>query len=192
MKRKFLVVLAILAVACWVVPASADSYFLTSSNFVAGTGPFAEVDVVINSLTSATITETGLGDYAFHGPIGIGFNFATGVTATPEDTSVVNPTPSARHMDGYGDFNTVFPMADVSWAAATQGPVVFDVTGTGFTTDANLFNGTFFCDTMGSISSGGTNTGFVDTATAVPIPPSALLFGSGLLGLVGIGWRKRG
>ncbi len=29
------------------------------------------------------------------------------------------------------------------------------------------------------------------SAPAVPIPPTALLLGSGLLGLVGLGWRKR-
>ncbi len=29
------------------------------------------------------------------------------------------------------------------------------------------------------------------TPPGVPIPPSALLLGSGLLGLVGIGWRRK-
>jgi hypothetical protein len=31
----------------------------------------------------------------------------------------------------------------------------------------------------------------MDNLTTVPIPPSALLLGSGLLGLVGLGWRRR-
>ena len=32
---------------------------------------------------------------------------------------------------------------------------------------------------------------FLDDVNAVPLPPSALLMGSGLLGLLGLGWRRR-
>jgi len=31
----------------------------------------------------------------------------------------------------------------------------------------------------------------VDNINVVPLPPTALLLGSGLLGLVGLGWRRR-
>jgi hypothetical protein len=37
----------------------------------------------------------------------------------------------------------------------------------------------------------GTTAGDDHPGTQVPIPPSALLLGSGLLGLVGIGWRRK-
>jgi len=54
--------------------------------------------------------------------------------------------------------------------------------------DTAYFNGIYTVTGYGQNSVNYTLTG---TLSTVPLPPSMLLLGSGLLGLVGLGWRRR-
>jgi hypothetical protein len=67
--------------------------------------------------------------------------------------------------------------------------------GTAYALDVNFFNGSTFLlhehITFNGNYGGVTGTYNSDQSTVVPIPPTALLLGGGLLGLVGLGWRRR-
>ena len=71
---------------------------------------------------------------------------------------------------------------DYSFAGTLKWPLVFDI---------NYFNGSDFVGHEHYSISGQTYTGGFDKNQVVPLPPSILLLGSGLLGLVGLGWRKK-
>jgi hypothetical protein len=58
-----------------------------------------------------------------------------------------------------------------------------------FGEDFKVFEGISLTQLAFSSDSGFTMDNFVDAL--IPLPPSALLLGTGLLGLVGLGWRRR-
>ena len=77
-------------------------------------------------------------------------------------------------------------------ASAIIGDTITNITGNGF----NIF----YDPTLNAALLAGGNHGIYNlgsggflepNASPVPVPPSALLLGTGLLGLVGLGWRRR-
>ncbi len=223
MRRKLLIMLAVLAVACWAPAALADicTFDLTAINDLSiGSGPFVQVQVNQTSGTTAMITATAYDPYQmgdgsafglnFNGPVSIsGLTFYDPVTSiipvTPGLPSPQNANPSGytgylanspQNVDGWGDFSTVFSVQSMSaddnfevitfaatlfsgtWASCAN-VLLSDVANGVYPAVAHVLNPT--------ITGGAANTGFA----SVPLPPSVLLLGSGLLGLAGLGFRSR-
>ena len=177
---KVLMVLALGAVIC--LPSVASATISLLGNYggyenwpptisTPYSGNIDRMDVYITEGT-ATFASPYLGDPTGYPPLFSTQNF----TATYiSDTEVMGTTTT------------------VGGVAAVNYDVFFDGSSTilPLTLDTNYFlDGLFVChETLSFPSSGG----YIDTydLNQVPLPPSALLMGSGLLGLVGLGWRRR-
>jgi hypothetical protein len=180
------------------------------------TGPFVDVTVNRTSSTTATITFTSLTNSGFLYLMGgaqaadVNVNAATFTVSTaPTGTSPANitggtltPHIGSQNADGFGSFNLTidnsdgfssayktitFGITDVSgqWASASS---VLIGNNDGNLAAAHIFPCTITsagCDLTNSPGANG-STGFA----AVPIPAAAWLFGSGLIGLIGIARRK--
>jgi hypothetical protein len=224
MKRKMLVVLAILAVACWAGTAGATTFGFTSflntpnsdlSASGANVGPYAEVGINLIDSTHASVTFlslTNAGKIYLMGAVSAadlnvnattftvgtvtGTNAGTGFSPGPFTTNIA----AGQNVDGQGLFNLTidsfdgfthssdnisFTLTDTSgtWASAAN---VLAFNAAGNDAAAHILVTT----SPANASNGASVTGFAGEHP-VPIPPSALLLGSGLLGLVGFGWRKR-
>jgi hypothetical protein len=216
MKRKLVVLLAIVAVACWVVPAAADMFSfqlnLGNSAISGFTGPYAEVTVDRTSATAATITFDGLSSgsnfYLLGDGGSVGFNvngaFSLGTITSTALNATFTPGPfsngGAGNEDGFGSFNQT--INDFGGNVNSAEEIVVNITATGMnswssaqsvlTPNASGFLAAahiFVSD--GNAADANLATGFAAGGDPVPVPPSALLMGSGLLGLVGIGWGRR-
>ena len=95
-------------------------------------------------------------------------------TGTPGKTGLVTwyPSGTGAGESGYSQYSEV--VVDLS-----------DITTLGFPSGFSFLYATGTC--ANSLLTGCYNK----PVTGVPLPPSALLLGTGLLGLVGLGWRKR-
>jgi hypothetical protein len=208
-RRRLLVALAGLALGFGAASASADiAYFtLSAANTVGlGSGPFASVSLDRTSTTSASVTFTANtgGGYAFVDGSAAGLNVAgafsvgtisyTCSSLTTCGTASHLPTPYTIDMtngnvDGAGSFNLQINQND-GWGAGTE-TISFGLTATGSNTWASAAS-VLTANAKGNMVvahvglTPGTNTGFA----TVPIPAAAWLFGSGLIGLIGVARRR--
>jgi hypothetical protein len=204
--------LALQAAAVTVPPTTTFIHSVLSSGNSAitavSTGPWAELDVTVDGNTGvAHFDLEALGNFALMDRFGINLNLpdTTGIGITNLSFSnEVNPpqsviatfppsTPPGSTIDGFGDFN--FVLRFQQGGSNRFGDVEFDLTGATFANAQSVLadNGNGFEDAAGiwtPVMVGGSFvTGFA--AEPIPLPPSALLFGSGLLGLLGLGWRQK-
>jgi hypothetical protein len=135
--------LALAALAFAPASARADFQFaLDTANISSlGSGPFAEVVVVVNSATQATVTFTADTGYAFVDGSSLALNVNTGITSgsaviTASTTGIFEPLTSAgsSNVDGFGRFNVVYDQQDASNPATVESVVL---TGSGFSTGTN-------------------------------------------------------
>jgi len=182
------------------------------------TGPYVQVDIGLTDSTHADVTFTGLTSTFGGNPViylmGDGSTAAlqvnastftvSGVTGTNSGTGFtpggftvnINPIPP---VDGFGNFNLVIDDDDGYTHAVDK--LVFTLTNTSGTwaSDAEVlaFNADGYDAAAhvfpASNPASATNdvyTSMTGYAAEVPIPAALPLFGTGLLGLLGLGWRK--
>jgi hypothetical protein len=111
-------------------------------------------------------------------------------------TPNANPeTAGSLHMDGTGffEYGVQCTACGNGGSNPQSGPLSFDITGAGLTVASFIQNaaGQFFALDLMSGTTG--NTGAVDASvvSSVPLPPAALLFGTGLVGLGVLGRRRQ-
>ena len=188
MKRnllKIVMVLALAAVVCLPGMAMADFTLSSAGTYWAAPkagdpslAPYAGGVPAGFSFTAFDTFFTDTTTFTGNGTIGYGgtFNATDGWTGT---------VVGAHESHASGNLATNGFKWDYIFAgSAPTFPLVFDI---------NYFNeGTFVGHEHYSINGRAYAGGFdLNQSNAVPIPPSALLLGSGLLGLVGIGWRRK-
>ncbi len=201
MKSKFLVLLAILAVVCWVSGAQASGILILDDG--AGNTITAIDNVQNDSNPLANVT-------TFIGSLGVwDINVSTGLNDKPEAHIDLN---TVNHSTAPGDLTVTYidglflVPAVMEWniGGTTDGP---NTLSAATFVDGNLFHlfGLLgpgaFSDTFTGAATPGINTlsevivlhntipgdSSINGSfhAAVPVPPSVLLLGSGLLGLVG-------
>jgi hypothetical protein len=224
MKRNLLVVLAILAVACWVGVAQANTYTFTETGNIAG----APVSGTVTYITSANQVEIKIANLISN-PTSAGSLISdlgfilSGNAATSGSISSVSGTAlsiapgggitAASTTPTQWSLNSAFNGNGFELTALGGAQPQETIIGAGPYTNANpsitgwthepVYVGTaiapfeFFlniqdvnastCVVFSQLSFGTEGA----TLPGVPIPPSALLLGSGLLGLGLIGWRRK-
>ncbi len=237
--KKLLLLVTILALALWVVPASAtltttdlfftvpntgglDQYTLGPSQFFAQLHITVDTDgnptgianfdltpghgflaaVPVDFVLLATGNEKHVLGLSVNPTSGAG-PFAltlTNVTRTPFDA--FNPTLATfqgnpgEQFDGFGNFNTGIN-SDTNGFNGAMTDVKFDSTQQFANANAVLAaltvnsEGFIAAVDIGAVFTANQQSTGVTGTAAVPIPPSAFLLGSGLLGLVGFGWRRK-
>jgi hypothetical protein len=85
-----------------------------------------------------------------------------------------------------------FGFSNVYGLATANNNVMYGLSGTQvFSVDIATGAGTLVTNYSGGPLSTAYGSAFYTESGAVPIPPTAWLMGSGLLGLVGLGWQRR-
>jgi hypothetical protein len=184
----------------------------TANSALTGTiGPWADVAVELNTDTdTAKFTFQTLSTYQFTDGEAIAVNLRPTFTA-PDSISTTNISggsltlnlqDGSGNVDGFGVFNVRYTSGNSS-AAYRFTHAEFIVSNVDAVSIADLFAPTY--DKKGEKLygyfagahiglPGSATTGFVadgDQGVYVPLPPSALLLGSGLLGLGLVGWRRK-
>jgi hypothetical protein len=222
MKQKFLIILALLAVVLWVVPASAYTFNYTidglpvsaTVNFtVDSVNDLIYVDIVNNQANPTSVIQciSGLsftlstgqtsgslssfsadartiadgGAFTDAAAVTTHWQLQSGVTVLGGIGLKLNDLVGSQPINtiiGPGPYNLANPSITGSshepvWFGdnSTFGPVEFVLSVPGITAGTVVTNPQFFFGTEG----------------AVPIPPSALLLGSGLVGLGFLSWRRK-
>ncbi len=133
-----------------------------------------------------------------------GFINAMSYNLKPGDTISGTTLKQDTNADGNFDtFTNVFsatPYSDtlfdkVSFPPPLEGPAplaaTFNSLGLGFDIDGNYIGGTPFDGIAGLINIGSGNSLTVTSVSTVPVPAAIWLFGSGLIGLIGVARHKK-
>lgn len=203
--KKFTVLLMILGLALIAVPAMADTYVSTlntvsthDSGFSTDLGNYGTVVVNLNTAgTIATVSMTPRGegppDFDFHffaNTAWLNVNAPTSAFNESNFSGTWGATEGSFSPDSLGAFNLqlfniigsveavslTLTRTSGSWTSASD-VLAFNLAGF----DAGAF--------LIEDSASGNPGGYV--GEKVPLPPSALLLGSGLLGLVGLRFRRK-
>ena len=151
---------------------SVNTAFLFIDNNADGTWDYAvDLDIQSTTKTAQPLWKAPLTIVYSSAPVGYTFGkaYATALTLAPVTATA-----------------TSGGTADVTWSytsnTSTGNTVIVDLNGLVTTNPWNFFYATATC----------ANGPFVGSSDGmVPLPPSAILLGTGLLGLVGLGWRRR-
>ena len=151
-----------------------------------GDGDFVGTNINIGALTIAGSTSDG--PYAVTNGV-LSFSTATGnldIQGSVADLSISNQTLLTGTIDNFfasdqGELN--FFQANGSSTLSTDLLSAIGLSGTGF--EYLAYN--IESNELGQVI----NTGVVNTTSVVPVPAAAWLFGSAILGLLGIARRKR-
>jgi hypothetical protein len=126
-------------------------------------------------------------------------NQGLNVGDTISGTTLKQDTNNDGSFDTFTDVFSANPYSDALLSTAgwspLEGPAPLAATsaslGLGYDIDGNYIGGTLFDGIRGLINIGSGNSLIVTSISAVPIPPALWLFGSGLLGLIGISRRNK-
>ena len=205
MKRKSLILLAVWAVAAvLLLPLTANatmfSFIRITNNAPTDLASQFYMDVTENSDVlikignsgplASVISEIYFYDGAFlDGP-------ATNITYSSNSGIVFAPPAIPENLPGYSG-----PPSTLSYSADADNPAPFNGVNPGewVQFEFTLLSGVSFNDLITALSSGNMLAGlhvtgigdYSDSFTSVPVPPSVLLLGFGLLGLGLIGWRRK-
>lgn len=219
MRNKFLLLLSILAVMCWAVvafpPGAQATVTLFLSDNVGDTVTVSDGSAQDANSAPGAVTFIGaLGVWNINVSTGVSsspnayldlnsidLSTAAGhLTLILSDTgfNAPNPTTVFEQIGGttvgtvnfsayLGPNNALFAETSLIQAFTGLGPASFSEDFKGPLSTGSPFSLTEVIDIWHTGAGGTSFNGLVTT----PLPPSAILLGSGLLGLVGLGWRRK-
>ena len=203
--KKMLLLMAMAALFCWLSGQALATTCFNSTLNTTGTHDstfdvltnYGTVTVTSTDATHATVafamSETGTADFDFNTGWHNYSAFLNVNGTFSASASGWTTTTTSQAAAGLGSYN----LSAYTYNSNTDG-VTFILTATGTTTWADaaavLAANTVGFDAAAYVyedNKSGDPCGYIgEHPSGVPIPPSVLLLGSGLLGLVGLGWRR--